>query len=1215
VQALATQVGSNTVINFGSGNTLTLNNVTKTNLTANDFVFTAHITGDLGLTVAKGDFVPVSQDDYSVVVMTTNDFHAVYPGTPADQLTFTVSQPTHGWVALLGTPATPITSFTEAELEAGVVTFVHDGSDTSQATFQVSVSNGVDPATPPTTIIATVPTYTLTAQSGTGVDFMNDNTIESIGSGVVQGGGTSSTFTIVNANPAVNRDFVFEGAGFVYGAGNAITGGTIFAFQVLTHDTQTLLADFSGRVGAAEFYSGAVAAAAGDQSSFNALTAQWTSTSTGAAGDDSFGAGDNNDFFKASGGFDTFNGGFGFDRANYTGLEGPIDVQLAVGIVTKYAVPTKAGIIGIDLLHSVEHVTGTDFRDTFNAIGFSASSPNAGSTVTFNTAGTRNEFEGRGGDDIITGNGNTRVSYLHATAGVTVTFSSWVSGQSASGTAVGNASVGTDTFTGVNAVRGSYFDDVFTGSNNDPNTAEFFEGRGGNDLINGGGGFDKAIYLFEDTGIAVHLASGQVVGGFNTGTDTLLSVEAVIGTDFADTYDATGFSGSSTNAGSNGSFNEFEGAGGNDVITGNGNTRVAFYDATGGVTVTLGTNGSGTSSGTEPGDLADVGNDTFNSGVKDVRGSEFGDIITGNGGNNVLEGQGGNDVVNGRGGNDTLTGGTGSDIFVYGTNVFNGNNPPSNNDAITDFNPNEGDRIDLRGIAGITDFSDVLAQVQGGSPNTIQIDAIDSLTLNVPVATLQDSDFIFNGQVAITVQTSDGYNFGTLYDDMAGSIGAIDAVNGSHFTATNSTRELVFDVTVSNDAIAGNPLTGTVNAIDIYDLAGHILANTNGWNFLASDLNNALQAYAGDHSQTAGLDAIFANVSYSAVGNFVGNNEFNNNSVNFGGDTFVSGAGNDVFNGLTNPNGDYNNGDTVDYSHASGPVTIDLSNAGPQSALNDTLINIENLRGSAFDDHLTGDNSLAGNVLEGGAGNDVLDGSGGGGGFDTVSYEHATGGVTVNLGSGTADGASVGHDTISNFKIVRGSAYADILTGNNDSILEGGPGGDQLVGNVTANNASVTASYEHATAGVTVNLLNTDPGSNTGDAAGDTFVFVSTAPGQHFNLQGSQFNDTLIGDDNDNVLNGGGNHGGGDILTGHGGADTFVFSGGHVTITDFSHSDGDLIDLSFLNFGVGIADTDLPAILAAAPDAHTLNLGDGQVLTISNVNVSTLQSGDFILHL
>jgi len=118
------------------------------------------------------------------------------------------------------------------------------------------------------------------------------------------------------------------------------------------------------------------------------------------------------------------------------------------------------------------------------------------------------------------------------------------------------------------------------------------------------------------------------------------------------------------------------------------------------------------------------------------------------------------------------------------------------------------------------------------------------------------------------------------------------------------------------------------------------------------------------------------------------------------------------------------------------------------------------------------------------------------------------------------------------------------------------------------------------------------------------------------NVQGSQFNDVLIGDNKANVLNGMGTRdNGSDILTGNGGADTFVFSGGRVTVTDFSPSDLDKIDLSFLNFGGGvITDAQLQALIAAAPDPHTLDFGNGQTLTLTNVNVSTLQSNDFILH-
>ena len=85
-----------------------------------------------------------------------------------------------------------------------------------------------------------------------------------------------------------------------------------------------------------------------------------------------------------------------------------------------------------------------------------------------------------------------------------------------------------------------------------------------------------------------------------------------------------------------------------------------------------------------------------------MRGSEFNDIITGNGGNNTLEGQGGNDVLDGGGGNDTLTGGTGSDIFVY--------KPGYGVTTITDFSHAYADRIDLRAISSIHSIGDLLAR-------------------------------------------------------------------------------------------------------------------------------------------------------------------------------------------------------------------------------------------------------------------------------------------------------------------------------------------------------------------------------------------------------------------------------------------------------------------------------------------------------------------------
>ena len=58
------------------------------------------------------------------------------------------------------------------------------------------------------------------------------------------------------------------------------------------------------------------------------------------------------------------------------------------------------------------------------------------------------------------------------------------------GIATGDSSVGTDHFTGVNAVQASMFDDTLLGGA----TNDTFTGLGGNDLIDGRGGFDTASY-------------------------------------------------------------------------------------------------------------------------------------------------------------------------------------------------------------------------------------------------------------------------------------------------------------------------------------------------------------------------------------------------------------------------------------------------------------------------------------------------------------------------------------------------------------------------------------------------------------------------------------------------------------------------------------------------------------------------------------------------
>ena len=359
--------------------------------------------------------------------------------------------------------------------------------------------------------------------------------------------------------------------------------------------------------------------------------------------------------FEGRGGDDIIDGKGGlFDIAIYTRESQGIVVNLAAGTVTG----GDGGPNG-DTLRSIEQVRGTDFVDTFNATGFgNAGASNISKQVTSNT------FEGLGGNDIIVGNGATTVSYQSALAEVVVDLQDGTGHGIAAGDV---ADVGNDTFTGVTGVTGSHYDDIILGNNT---TSDFLTGRGGDDLIDGRGGFDQASYINpnDTAGIVVDMGLGTVVGDAFTGTDTLRSIEGIRGTDWDDMYDAHLYGAAGAlnignsavnNAGST-TFNQFDGDLGNDTIIGNGNTKIAYFSATDGVTIVLGAGGSGTADDAPGGD-GSVGHDTIISGVNSAAGSNFVDSYNASAFSTVA---GSFNSFEGRGNDDTITG-NGSTQIIY----------------------------------------------------------------------------------------------------------------------------------------------------------------------------------------------------------------------------------------------------------------------------------------------------------------------------------------------------------------------------------------------------------------------------------------------------------------------------------------------------------------------------------------------------------------------
>lgn len=86
------------------------------------------------------------------VVLTTDMLNSTDPDDSSAELTYTVTTaPANGRLTLAATPETAITSFTQAEIDAGLVVYIHEGSETTSDSFGFSLADGGEDGAAPVT--------------------------------------------------------------------------------------------------------------------------------------------------------------------------------------------------------------------------------------------------------------------------------------------------------------------------------------------------------------------------------------------------------------------------------------------------------------------------------------------------------------------------------------------------------------------------------------------------------------------------------------------------------------------------------------------------------------------------------------------------------------------------------------------------------------------------------------------------------------------------------------------------------------------------------------------------------------------------------------------------------------------------------------------------------------------------------------------------------
>ncbi|MEF8756328.1 MAG: calcium-binding protein [Accumulibacter sp.] len=866
-----------------------------------------------------------------------------------------------------------------------------------------------------------------------------------------------------------------------------------------------------------------------------------------------------------------------------------------------------------------------------------------------------------------------RIAFADGFSTALTTWRSWITGTSAGETLSGGidsdtivAKAGDDTVTGgggADAIHGGQGHDaldggegsdlVFGGSGRDS-----LDGGAGNDTLDGGSGNDTLWgglgadsmsggdgndrYCVDDVGDSVIETNADADTGGTDQVDSSLAVYTLTPNIESGRILSGGVASLTGN-----SLDNLLYAGRGDNLLGGGSgidTVNYLYGAdVSGVSVSLAVAGAQATGGS--------GSDTLSS-IENLTGSAYADTLAGDGGANVLNGAQGDDSLDGGAGNDTLDGGEGNDRLWGGSGADSLTGGDGSDQYYVDHAGDSVTETNANPATGGTDqvFSSLAAYTLGANVENGRI-------LAAGIASLAGNDLdnlLYGGSGNNLFDGAGGNDTASYLYGVSGGVSVSLAIAGAQATGGSGSDTLVGIENLSG-SIHADTLTGDGNANRLEGANGNdTLAGAAGDDTLDGGLGadsliggDGSDQYYVDHAGdrvtetnaspvSGGTDQVFSSLAAYTLGAHIENGRIlATGAANLTGNALDNrlhaGSGANLLDGA-------GGNDTVSYLYgAASGVSVRLAIAGAQAtggSGSDTLIAIENLTGSTYDDTLRGDgnaNVLSGaggnDFLDGGAGNDTLDGSAGndrlwggsgadsligGDGSDSYYVDHTGDSVSetnANPATGGTDqvfsyaAAYTLGTHIENGRIL--ATGAANLTGNAlDNLLDAGTGANLLDG--AGGNDTVSYLYAVSGSGVSVSLALAGAQA-TGGSGSDTLAGIE-------NLSGSTYDDTLTGDANANrlsgaqgndFLNGGAGNdtldggAGNDRLWGGSGADSLL--GGDGSDSYYVDHTGDSVSETNANPATGGTDQVLSYLASTTLGAHVEN---GRILATGAANLT-----------